>query len=168
MFEIPTARGVLRPWRDEDLDAFAAMHADPEVQWDAGELLSREQAAAKLARYRASYEARGFSRWAMTDPDGRFLGYVGVLPIQSGHPLGEGVEIGWRFTRAAWGRGYASEGASASLADLRVRFGLSEVYSFTAPDNLRSQAVMGRIGLRRRAELDFTSDQGWRGWVWST
>lgn len=165
---IPTARGLLRPWRDEDLDDFAAMHADPDVQWDAGETLSREQSAAKLARYRTSYDERGFCRWAMVDQQGVFLGYVGVQPLGPEHPLGESVEIGWRFRRSAWGQGYASEGALAALADLKDRCGLSEVFSFTAPDNLRSQAVMGRIRLRRRPELDFTSDAGWHGLVWST
>ncbi len=168
MIAIPTARGLLRAWRDEDFDDFAAMHADPEVQWDAGGTLTCEESAAKLARYRKAYDAHAFSRWAMVDPDGKFLGYVGVLPLAAQHPLGEGVEIGWRFRRSAWGQGYASEGAIAALADLKDRCGLSEVYSFTAPDNLRSQAVMARIGLRRRDELDFTAPDGWRGWVWTT
>lgn len=168
MIAIPTARGLLRAWRDEDFDDFAAMHADPEVQWDAGGTLTREESAAKLARYRKTYDTHAFSRWAMVDSAGGFLGYVGVLPLAPGHPLGEGVEIGWRFRRAAWGQGYASEGAAAALEDLKSRCGLSEVYSFTAPDNLRSQAVMARIGLRRRMGLDFTLEDGWRGWVWTT
>lgn len=168
MTAIPTARGLLRAWRDDDFDDFAALHADPEVQWDAGGTLTREESAAKLARYRKTYDAHAFSRWAMVDSEGGFLGYVGVLPLAPGHPLGEGVEIGWRFRRSAWGKGYASEGALASLADLKDRCGLTEVFSFTAPDNLRSQAVMARIGLRRRPELDFTSDAGWHGLVWST
>ena len=166
---IETARGRLRSWRDADLADFAAMHADPQVQWDLGHTLSEAAASAKLARYRECFEARGFTRWAMVDPAGSFLGYVGVLPISPGHPLGEGVEIGGRFRRAAWGHGYASEGAAAALEDLRARCGLGHVFSFTAPDNLRSQAVMGRIGLRRRPDLDFVqAGTDWRGWVWST
>lgn len=108
---IETARLRLRPWTDDDAPAFAALHADPEVMWDAHRPLTRTESDAKLARYRQVFDARGFSRFAMTDRDGEFLGYVGLLPIPPGHPLGEGVEIGWRLRRAAWGFGYASEGA---------------------------------------------------------
>lgn len=161
MTAIPTARGLLRAWQDEDFDDFAAMHADPEVQWDAGGPLTREESAAKFARYRKSFDERGFCRWAMVDQNGAFLGYVGVQPLGPEHPLGKSVEIGWRLRRSAWG-------ALAALADLEDRCGLSDVFSFTAPDNLRSQAVMDRIRLRRRPELDFSSDAGWHGLVWST
>jgi len=163
---LETARGRLRPWADGDLDEFAAMHADPEVMWDAVAPLSRAESAAKLARYRAVFAERGFSRWAMEDRAGGFLGYVGLLPIPEGHELGAGVEIGWRFRRVAWGQGLASEGAAAALADGFARLGLAEVLSYTAPDNLRSQAVMERIGLVRDPGRDFVAADGWRGLVW--
>jgi len=165
---IETARLRLRPWRDDDATAFAAMHADPEVMWDAHRPLTRAESDAKLTRYRQVFDARGVSRFAMTDRDGSFLGYVGLLPIPPGHSLGEGVEIGWRLRRAAWGLGYASEGARAVLDDAAARLGLRDVFSYTAPDNARSQAVMDRIGLVRASDLDFTAADGWVGWVWRT
>lgn len=165
---IETARLRLRPWRDEDALAFAAMHADPDVMWDARRPLDRTESDAKLARYRQVFDARGHSRFAVTDHEGLFLGYVGLLPIPPGHPLGEGVEIGWRFQRAAWGFGYASEAARAVLDDARANLGLRRVFSYTAPDNFRSQAVMDRIGLVRASDLDFTAADGWVGWVWRT
>jgi RimJ/RimL family protein N-acetyltransferase len=165
---IETARLRLRPWTDDDAPAFAALHADPEVMWDAHRPLTRAESDAKLARYRQMFDARGFSRFAMTDRDGVFLGYVGLLPIPPGHVLGEGVEIGWRLRRAAWGFGYASEGARAVLDDARATHGRAGVFSYTAPDNFRSQAVMARIGLVRTSDLDFTATDGWVGWVWRT
>ena len=163
---IDTARGRLRPWRDNDREAFAAMHADPEVMWDAVAPLTRSESDAKLGRYRETFAAHGFSRWAMEDRAGAFLGYVGLLPIPPRHELGEGVEIGWRFRRAAWGQGYATEGAVAALADGFARFGFAEVLSYTAPDNLRSQAVMERLGMSRTPTRDFVAADGWAGWVW--
>ncbi len=163
---IETPRGRLRPWRDDDLEAFAAMHADREVMWDAVAPLDRDQSGLKLARYRQAFARDGFSRWAMEDKAGGFLGYVGVLSLPPDHRLGSGVEIGWRFRRAAWGRGYATEGARAALADGFRRFGWPQVLSYTAPDNLRSQAVMIRLGLRRDAARDFAADDGWAGLVW--
>lgn len=163
---IETERGRLRPWRDEDLDDFAAMHADLEVMHDAAGPLTRAKAAAKLQRYRDGMAANGFSRMAMEDRDGAFLGYVGILPVPAGYAFG-GVEIGWRFRRACWGQGYATEGARAALDDGFRRFGFPEVLAYTAPDNLRSQAVMERLGMARAPSRDFTLPNGWRGWVWA-
>ena len=163
---IETPRGRLQPWCDHDREAFAAMHADPEVMWDAAALLDRAQSDLKIDRYREAFARDGFSRWAMEDRSGVFLGYVGVLSLPPGHALGQGVEIGWRFRRAVWGQGYATEGARAALADGFERFGWPEVLSYTAPDNLRSQAVMNRLGLRRDAVRDFVAEDGWTGWVW--
>jgi len=165
---IDTPRGRLRPWRDEDREAFAAMHADQEVMWDAVAPLSRAESDAKLERYRQVFAARGFSRWAMEDRGGAFLGYVGLLPVPEAHALAPGVEIGWRFRRAVWGQGFATEGAAAALRDGFDRLGFTEVLSYTAPDNLRSQAVMQRLGLRRDAARDFVAADGWIGWVWRT
>jgi RimJ/RimL family protein N-acetyltransferase len=65
------------------------------------------------------------------------------------------VEIGWRLARPVWGSGYATEAAAAILKDGLERVGLAEIVSFTARGNVRSQAVMERIGLHRRPDLDF-------------
>lgn len=92
------------------------------------------------------------------------------MPSPSDHPLGPHVEIGWRLVRWAWGNGYATEAAAATLKDAFDRAGLVEVLAYTAPDNVRSQAVMARLRLRRDPARDFTADynglRGWRGLVW--
>jgi RimJ/RimL family protein N-acetyltransferase len=134
---------------------------------DLGGPLGREASDAKLTRYMTALADHGFSRWAMEDASGAFLGYVGMLPIAEDHPLGPGVEIGWRFRREAWGRGFATEGARAALAHGFDAFGFDEILAFTAPDNLRSQAAMTRLGLARDESRDFVGAGGWRGWVWS-
>ena len=71
------------------------------------------------------------------------------------HPLQNEVEVGWRLARFAWGHGYASEAARASLDFGFNELGLSRIVSFTAVENERSQAVMRRIGMTRAPELDF-------------
>lgn len=167
---IDTHRTRLRPWREDDRDAFAALHADPEVMWDYGGPVSRSSSDAKLARYREAYETRGFCRWAVEDSSGMLLGYAGPMPSRADHPIGPHVEIGWRLARAAWGQGYATEAARAALDDAFTRVGLREVLAYTAADNLRSQAVMARLELQRDADRDFTAayDElgSWRGLVW--
>ncbi len=88
----------------------------------------------------------------------------------SDHPLGPHVEIGWRFTRNAWGQGYATESARAALDNVFQNTELEEVLSYTGADNLRSQAVMARLNLQRDAARDFTAEYedvgAWRGLVW--
>ncbi len=163
-----TDRVTLRPWRDDDADAFVALHADPAVMVDMP-VNSRDKSQAKLERYRAAFDRLGFCRWALERRDGVFLGYVGLMPVPDDNPAAGGVEIGWRLVRAAWGQGYASEGARAALKDGFDRSGLAEVLSYTAPQNLRSQAVMWRIGLERDATRDFTletPDGPWTGLMW--
>jgi RimJ/RimL family protein N-acetyltransferase len=146
------------------------MHADAEVMHDYGGPISRTDSDAKLHRYAATYSQHGFCRWAVESREGAFLGYAGVMPSRPGHPLGSHFEIGWRLVRRAWGHGYATEAARAALDDAFVRVGLSEVVAYTAPDNLRSQAVMGRLRMRRDSSRDFTADydtiSGWQGLVW--
>jgi RimJ/RimL family protein N-acetyltransferase len=167
---IDTTRLRLRAWRATDRAAFAAMNSDPEVMADEGGTLDRAGSDAKLDRYRATFERHGFGRWLVEDHGGAFLGYAGVMPSPSGHPLGHHFEIGWRFMRAAWGHGYATEAARAALDDALGRAGLSEILAYTAVDNLRSQAVMTRLRLFRDPTRDFVADyphqKGWHGLVW--
>lgn len=169
---IDTPRLRLRPWRASDKPALAAMNADAEVSTDLGGPLSRAASDAKLDRYAAAFEQHGFTRWLIENHAGDFLGYAGVMPGWNGHPLGDHHEIGWRLVRAAWGQGYASEAAHAALADAFQRTDLREILAYTAPDNLRSQAVMARLRLQRDPSRDFTaqydSAAAWDGLVWFT
>ena len=163
------ARLTLRRWRETDRDAFAALNADPEVAQDLGGPLDRSQSDAKFDRYLVTFERHGFCRWAIEDSQQLFLGYAGVMPRPTDHPLGPHVDIGWRLVRSAWGQGYATEAAAAALLDAFTRIGLDEVLAYTSYDNARSQAVMRRLGLRRDSTRDFShvyDGKPWRGLVW--
>ena len=167
--QIETPRLRLRTWRDDDRDAFAALHADPEVMVDAVAPLDRGQSDAKFDRYVACWDAVGYGRWCVETRAGEFLGYVGVMPSPPGHPLAPHAEIGWRLARSAWGHGYGTEAAQAALDDCFARCGLTEVLAYTAPDNMRSQAVMVRLDLRRDPARDYSMPYGeriWHGLTW--
>jgi RimJ/RimL family protein N-acetyltransferase len=58
------------------------------------------------------------------------------------------VEIGWRFRRDCWGRGYATEAAAPLLEFAFAKVGLDRVVSIRHPENDRSGRVMEKLGLR--------------------
>jgi RimJ/RimL family protein N-acetyltransferase len=167
---IDTPRLRLRGWRDADRGAFAAMTADADVMRDLGGPIGRPASDEKLDGYRAAFARCGVCRWAVETREGSFVGYAGVMPRPEGHPLGPHFDVGWRLVRSAWGKGYATEAARAALHDAFARKALEEIVAYTSPDNLRSQAVMERLRLRRDPSRDFTSRnaQGgeWCGLVW--
>lgn len=152
---INTARLTLRPWRDADLAPFAAINADTQVADWLGGPMTREQSDAFVSREQERMRTQGFCRFALARRgDERLVGSVGLAPVHPSLPF-EGVEIGWRLARDAWGQGYASEAAEAAASDAFARFGFEEIVSFTAEANLRSQAVMRRIGFVRTPDRDF-------------
>lgn len=153
--QIRTDRLCLRAWRSCDIDVFAELHTDPIVMHDLGGPISRELSERKLQDYADAHRQFGYSRWCVENHAGRFLGYVGVFPRQDDHPIGEHDELGWRLARDAWGHGFATEAAKAALSDAFERRSMSEILSYTMPDNKRSQSVMSRLSLRREPSRDF-------------
>ncbi|MBX6381395.1 MAG: GNAT family N-acetyltransferase [Microbispora sp.] len=154
MRSIKTQRLVLRRWREEDKEPFAAMNADPVVMEHFPAPLTREESDTLAERADALFDEHGFGLWAV-EADGEFIGFTGLsVPRFTAH-FTPCVEIGWRLARSAWGRGYATEAARAALEDGFARAGLTEAVSFTAVTNVRSQAVMRRLGMTRDPADDF-------------
>ena len=154
--ELRTERLVLRGWRDEDLDTFAAMNADGEVMRHFPATLDRAASDELAARIRAGWADGGPSAWALEIPGvAPFVGFVGLLAVGFSAPFTPAVEVGWRLARAHWGRGYAPEAAVAALRHGFEVFDLDSIVSFTLPANTASQRVMHKIGLRRVADGDF-------------
>ncbi|WP_343034149.1 GNAT family N-acetyltransferase [Comamonas jiangduensis] len=80
-----------------------------------------------------------------------FIGWIGLHVPSAELPFAPCVEIGWRLARHAWGKGLATEGASAALDFAWHELGLSEVVAFTTLGNKRSERVMQRLGMVRDA-----------------
>ena len=152
---LETERLVLRRWRDEDLDGFAAMNADPEVMRyiHDGHVHDRAEAAASLARIRAHWDEAGFGLWAVEGrADGSFMGFCGVGFPRFLPALATSPEIGWRLMRRHWRQGYASEAAVASRDDFFTMHDFDHLISLAFPGNLGSHGVMRKIGMRRVAD----------------
>jgi RimJ/RimL family protein N-acetyltransferase len=153
--EISTERLIMRGWRESDLAPWAAMNADPEVRKYLGPLLTAEQAAAWVLNLQDDLDRYGFGFWALqVRASGEFIGFAGLRTMDDEMPLA-GIELGWQLARPTWGHGYATE---AALAALRYGFGsmgLPEIVAVTMAVNLRSRAVMERIGMISDPAEDF-------------
>lgn len=155
---IETDRLVLRRWREEDLEPFAEMNSDPVVMEFFPSMLERAQSDALARRIDSSFENCGYGLHAVEVKGGaRFIGFVGLRPLtdEDALPFAAETEVGWRLARRAWGKGYATEAALASLDFGFSECGLSEIVSFTSVLNEASQRVMQRIGMHRTPAEDF-------------
>jgi RimJ/RimL family protein N-acetyltransferase len=153
---IRTERMLLRAWRAEDREPFAALNADPRVMEHFPARLPRAQSDALARRSEQHFAAHGFGPWAVEVPGvAPFIGFVGlVVPAFEAH-FTPCVEIGWRLAAEHWGHGYATEAAQAAAVHAFDVVRLEALVSFTTPDNLRSRAVMQRIGMTHDEADDF-------------
>ncbi len=118
--------------------------------------LSRAQSDALIERVEQCFAAHGFGLWAVELPgEATCAGFLGLWPVEPELPFAPAVELGWRLGRAFWGRGLATEGASAAIAFARAR-ALSPLLAYTAASNMRSRRLMERLGMRRDPAEDFT------------
>lgn len=153
---LTTERLVMRAFTPADVAPFAAMNADPVVMEHFVRLMTLEDTAAFVDRIAAHWAEAGWGLWALERRDtGEFIGYTGLWPVRFEAAFTPKVEVGWRLAAAHWGQGFATEAARASVDHAFDVLGWPEVASFTAVGNVRSQAVMERIGMRREPEWDF-------------
>jgi RimJ/RimL family protein N-acetyltransferase len=141
-----TERLLLRGWREEDLDAWAAIAADAEtMRWvGSPEGMNREEAWRYIAYSLGHWELRGFGRWVVAEREsGVLVGKVG-LNFPEGWP---GLEVAWLVGRPSWGKGYATEAALASMKWARDELGAEHVISLIADDNERSARVAEKLGM---------------------
>lgn len=148
---------MLRRWRVGDAVAFAQINADPEVMRfiGRGHVLGRGLSDDLIARFEREWDERGFGLWAVArrdDARGELLGFCG-LSVPSFLPeVLPAVEVGWRFARAAWGNGYATEAARAAVAFGFAEHDVGEIIAIVDPGNERSLRVAGKLGMTPRPD----------------
>ena len=140
----------LRPWREDEAPAFAALNADPEVMRHFAAPLTRAESDAMLARVRAHEARHGFCFWAVEHRgQARPIGFCGVQHVPFEARFTPAVEIGWRLFPAFWGQGLAREAAELALdAAFGLPSALGEVVAFTVPENRPSWGLMRRLGMK--------------------
>ena len=142
--ELVTERLELRRWRADDLDAYAAIVADPEVmRYMRSGPAGRAAAWREIALFIGHRELRGWSQAAVVErAGGRLIGRGGLWEPE-GWP---GLEVGWVLARDAWGNGYASELGRAVRDHAFAALGAARLISVIHRDNARSIRVAEAIG----------------------
>jgi RimJ/RimL family protein N-acetyltransferase len=124
---LETERLILRQWRDDDIDAYAALCADPEV---------------------TRWVDEGFGLWCATaPPSDECIGFIGLATPRFLPEVLPAVEIGWRLAREQWGHGYATEGALTVMDHAFSTLGLDRLVSITRTENRNSWNVMQKLGM---------------------
>ena len=157
-FRHETARLVLRDWREADWEAFWQATNTPAVMRWLGGVADAQTRTAVRERLQGYQRDHGHTFWVVErKADAAVLGFCGLKRSnQAGGPQGM-MEIGWRLREDAWGQGYAKEAAAASLGLAFGSFGADEVIALTVERNTASWGLMQRLGMARRADLDFAS-----------
>ncbi len=150
--ELTTDRLVIRSFSPADVDAYAALVADPEVMRFLGEPLDRQAARAYVLDCMRREQAGGISRYAVHGKaDGSFYGFCGfkALTEDYGGQVLKGspwIDFGWRYRREVWRRGYGFEAAAAVYAYGKEALGLDEIEARAHRDNLGSLRIIEKLG----------------------
>lgn len=162
-----TERLILREILPEDAEGLFAMDSDPEVHTYLGNnpITEMQQAHDAIANIRRQYIDNGIGRWAVIEKEsGRFIGWTGLKLVKEergGHT--DYYDVGYRFAKPYWGKGYATETALAT-----VEYGFNamklELLNATADrGNKASINVLQKAGLKILEE--FIDDDG-RPYYW--
>ena len=154
-YDIKTSRLGLRNWVEEDKIPFAKLNSNPTVMRFFPSILSKEKSDDLVDRLMLEYDNEGFTFYAADElSTGNFMGFIGLAKTKIETSFTPCVEIGWRLDEEFWGKGYATEGALASLDHGFDMLGIEEIYSYTPTVNTPSERVMRKIGMMKIGEFD--------------
>lgn len=151
-----TPRLLLRRFRDDaaDFEHYAGLYADPDVAVHVGGVQPREVARRMFAERVLDYYPRhpGLGIWATFERAGG--AFVGLHLLN--HIRGEDyIQVGYTLRRAMWGRGHATEMARAVMRHGFRTLGLPAIHAIVNLDNVASQRVLLKLGMRRAGERVF-------------
>lgn len=152
--EIALPAGRLRRFLPQDIDAFAALNADPVVMEFFPHPWSFEESEAAFKQVQEGFSERGFGVYAL-ESKGEFSGIVGLSVPSFKAYFTPCVEILWRLDPGFWGKGLVTVAAREVLNMAFRELNLPEVVAFTVVKNQRSVRVMERLGMERNTEPFF-------------
>jgi len=155
---IETHRLILRQWEEPDNEPFVQLNMDRDVMEFFPTVLTKEESLAQVARATDHINEYGFGFFAVERKDNnQFIGFTGLNRPRFDCYFTPCVEIGWRLSKANWNQGFATEAAMACLQFGFDTLKLTEIYSFTAVNNIRSENVMKKIGMIKEGSFEHPS-----------
>lgn len=140
---IETNRLILRNFRLEDAKGMFDLNNDPEViQHVPDGPFESIDAASKFIRNYEAYDKTGMGRWTVLDKSNEtYLGWCGLRREESL----EYVDLGFRFLKQHWNKGYATESATAALKQGFEELNLETIIGRTRPENFKSIKVLEKL-----------------------
>jgi RimJ/RimL family protein N-acetyltransferase len=151
--ELRTERLLMREFRDEDHEPFAALLGHPEVSKALGhdEPITPADAWREMAMLSGHWQLKGFGHWVLEALDtGEILGRAGLFYP----PDWPALEVGWALAREHWGKGYATEAARAACNWAHEELGARHIISLIQASNSRSIRVAERLGETLEGEVN--------------
>ena len=158
---LETERLILRGHRASDLDASAAMWADPgTTRFISGKPSTREESWGRMMRYPGMWALTGYGFWLFEEKGtGAFIGEGGFgLFKRDIDPPFDAPEQGWALAPAAYGKGYAFEAMSAAITWGEQHFDRRDFVCMIAPENTPSLKLAAKLGYREYARADYKGE----------
>ncbi|WP_134203998.1 GNAT family N-acetyltransferase [Pedobacter suwonensis] len=154
-----TERLILRELMPADAEGMFELNSDPDVHRYLGNkpVTSIEQSIAEIEFIRKQYVENGIGRWAVIEKtSGNFLGWSGLkLITETTNNHINYYDLGYRFSKRFWGKGYATETAMAVIDYGFTELKLNEIIGIADINNLGSIHVLEKVGLRRVSVFDY-------------
>ncbi len=150
-FYIETERLIMRDLLPTDAEGMFRLDSDPEVHKYVGKkpVKTIEESRAVIEIITAQYVANGIGRWAVIEKSsGNFIGWSGLKLIKepiNGH--NNYYDLGYRFIKEYWGKGYATETAIATVKYAWDVMNLKELYGMANTANAASRHVLEKTGM---------------------
>ena len=163
--KLETERLILREIQDTDIDDLFEMDSDPEVHKyiENKPVKSKEELLSYIQMLQEQYAKNGTARWAVVDKETKeMLGWAGLKFFDeevNGHHLF--YELGYRFKRKHWGKGYATEASKAILTYGFDTFHMDSIFAMTDPMNTRSRHVLEKLGFEFDGLFDYDGIVTW-------
>ena len=151
---IKTDRLNIRNWLESDIPSLVQMNKDQDVMRYFLSTMSDGESFDFYNRIIAHFNKNGFGLNVVEAKDNNeFLGYTGFMIADFESNFTPCIEIGWKFKKQFWGKGFATEAAKACLDYGFSKLNFEKVYSFTSIYNKKSESVMQRIGMNKIGEF---------------